>query len=248
MRSNHLAILAALAVALSGCKKDEDTATPTTPTTGTFKLGYGFHWGTDDFDLANTYTDGNGHAVQFTLIKFYLGEPELMSGGNEVAHFHTSYFLADAATGEGNWPVGSVPAGSFDTLNLVLGVDSALNHADPTTAAAPLNDATMHWNWNPAAGYVFLMIEGRVDDDGDGVVDASDPAFTYHCATDDAFRTVALPMTASVAAGGTMIPHMEIHVNDLITGVDMLAVPSGMGYAAVNAQLMDNLTGAVGFE
>ncbi len=250
MNNTKIAVmLTALAVSIAACKKDDDepAATPTpAPTTATFKIEYGFHWGVGDFDLANTYTDGNGHAIRFTSVRFYFGEPHLANAGTEVAHFHETYFLADASTPEGEFNVGSINPGSFDELELVIGLDSATNHGDPTLAEEPLNDPGMHWSWNPAAGYKFLLLEGRVDDDGDGVVDAGDPEFMYHCATDDALREAALPFTGSVAAGGTLAPHLEVLMDQLVIGVDMLATPTGMGYDAVNAQLMDNL--AAGLE
>jgi hypothetical protein len=37
-------------------------------------------------------------------------------------------------------------------------------------------------------------------------------------------------------------------VDELVTGVDMLATPVGMGYEPVNIQLMDNLAGALEIE
>lgn len=103
----------------------------------------------------------------------------------------------------------------------------------------------MHWDWNPAAGYKFLLLEGRVDDDGDGLVDDSDPAFVYHCATDAAMREAQLGFTGTVAAGGTLAPRMEIHIDLLVAGVDMLTNQMGMGYEPVNVQLMDNLVNAL---
>ena len=244
-----IALLAATAVTFTACKKDEEDPPVTpAPTTATFKIGYGFHWETDDFDLTQTYTDGAGHAVKFTAVKFYFGEPHLMNNGTEVVHFHEDYFLPDASVGEGEFTVGSITPGSFDTLEVVIGLDSETNHADPTLAESPLNDPSMHWAWNPAAGSKFLLLEGRVDDDGDGTVDDIDPSFTYHCATDDALREVELGFTGSVAAGGTLAPHMEIRMNLLVAGVDMLATQMGMGYEPINVQLMDNLANALEVE
>lgn len=243
------ALLAALAVSVSACKKDEDDPPVTpAPTTATFKIEYGFHWGADDFELDSTYADGNGHAIRFSSVRFFFGEPHLANAGTEVAHFHETYFLADATTPEGEFNVGTITPGSFDELELVIGLDSATNHADPTLAEEPLNDPSMHWTWNPAAGYKFFLLEGRVDDDGDGVVDAGDPAFTYHCATDDAQREAALSFTGSVAAGGTLAPHLEVLMDQVVTGVDMLATTDGMGYDSINVQLMDNLAASLEIE
>lgn len=249
--NKQLLLLAAIAVTLGACKKDEEeTPAPAQPaaSTGTFKIDFGFHWGAGDFDLANTYTDGNGHAVKFTTVKFYLSHTELMNGTSAVAHFHNNYMIFDGATPHGSQTVGSISPGSVTQLRFTIGLDSLTNHADPLTAAYPLNIPGMHWSWNPAAGYKFLNLEGRVDDDGDGVVDNDDPTFTYHCATDNARRERALAFAGAVAAGGTLAPHLEIRMDLLVTGVDMLASPMAMGYEPTNVDLMDNLMTALVIE
>ena len=248
--SRQMLILGALALAFSGCKKDDEEPAPAPPasTDVTFKIEYGFHWGADDFDLANTYTDGNSNAVQFTTVKFYMGQPELFNAGSEVVDYHDKYLLFSAATPEGEQAIGIMGAATVDEFRFILGLDSADNHADPTLAGAPLNDATMHWNWNPSEGYKFLVLEGLVDDDGTGIVEADDPMFTYHCATDTALREAIKAYGATVAAGGTLAPHMEVRMDLLVTGVDMLAIPMGMGYEPINAQLMDNWVDALEIE
>lgn len=244
-----IALLTAGTLSVTACKKDsaDPPATPSTPTTGTVKINLGYHWGVPEFVLGTTYTDGAGHAVQFSALKFFLSETHLESGGNVIADFHDSFILADAAE-EASHTVGTAAPGSFDHVEIVIGLDSGTNHADPTLAEAPLNDPSMHWSWNPAAGYKFLVLEGRVDDDGDSVVDAADPAFVYHCATDDAIRTLSAAHAGTITAGGSTSMHVHVRVNELVNGVDMLATPMGMGYEPVNIQLMDNLVNAMEVE
>ncbi len=239
-------LLTAVAVSITACKNDDEDppATPA-PTTGTIKINLGFHWGSPEFELGETYTDGAGHAIQISTLKFFLSETHLESGGNVIADFHDSFILADAAE-ESTHTIGTASPGTFDNVEIVIGLDSATNHADPTLAEEPLNDPSMHWASNPAEGYKFLLLEGRVDDDGDGVVDAGDPEFSYHCATDAAIREISSAFSGTITAGATTSMHLHLHVDELVNGVDMLATPGGMGYDAVNAQLMDNL--AAGLE
>lgn len=52
---------------------------------------------------------------------------------------------------------GSVPAGDYRGLELVVGVPEALNHADPATAPAPLQAGGMSWGW--LLGHKFLVAE-----------------------------------------------------------------------------------------
>lgn len=50
--------------------------------------------------------------------------------------------------------VGSLPPGDYDGLRFTVGVPFDRNHANPLTAAAPLDDPAMHWHWR--SGYKFL--------------------------------------------------------------------------------------------
>ena len=60
--------------------------------------------------------------------------------------------------------VGTVPAGDYEGLSLLIEVPFELNHADPLAANAPLDDTTMHWHWR--SGYKFLRAGIATDDDG----------------------------------------------------------------------------------
>lgn len=52
---------------------------------------------------------------------------------------------------------GSAPAGEYRGLRFTLGVPPAMNHADPTLAASPLNLTAMFWSWQ--AGYKFFKLD-----------------------------------------------------------------------------------------
>ncbi|MDY7230340.1 MbnP family copper-binding protein [Hyalangium rubrum] len=55
--------------------------------------------------------------------------------------------------------VGTVPAGNYRGLRFRVGLPSALNHQDVSTAPTPLNDPTLFWGWR--TGYLFLRVDGR---------------------------------------------------------------------------------------
>ncbi len=52
---------------------------------------------------------------------------------------------------------GTVPAGDYTQVRFILGVPEELNHADQTTAAAPLDLTALFWSWN--GGYKFARID-----------------------------------------------------------------------------------------
>ncbi len=60
--------------------------------------------------------------------------------------------------------MGILPDGRYRGIRFVVGVPFELNHANPMTADAPLDDAAMHWHWR--SGYKFLRAGIDHVDDG----------------------------------------------------------------------------------
>lgn len=73
----------------------------------------------------------------------------------QAASIHLIYLshLQTAATVEGRAQLPDAVSG----LAFTLGVPASLNHANPVTAAYPLNDSGMFWSWQQ--GYKFLRID-----------------------------------------------------------------------------------------
>lgn len=57
--------------------------------------------------------------------------------------------------------VGTIANGQYDALRFTLGVPFELNHQNPLTAKAPLNESSMHWHWQ--SGYKFVRAEFTYD-------------------------------------------------------------------------------------
>ena len=60
--------------------------------------------------------------------------------------------------------IGSVPPGDYQGIRFTIGVPFERNHANPLTAAPPLDIAAMHWHWR--SGYKFLRAGIRTSADG----------------------------------------------------------------------------------
>lgn len=54
------------------------------------------------------------------------------------------------------------PVGEVNRIRFVVGVPENLNHKDRATAPAPLNIASLHWNWT--TGYKYLRIDFQSPD------------------------------------------------------------------------------------
>ena len=131
-----------------------------------------------DFACGQSYSGvgASSSDVVFTDFRFYVSGVELIdaSGGVEPLELEqdglwqrddlalldfedasTSCVNGTAAT---NTSVrGTVPAGDYTGLRFTLGVPESMNHADQSSAAAPLDLTALFWSWN--AGYKFARMD-----------------------------------------------------------------------------------------
>jgi hypothetical protein len=136
-------------------------------------------FGGQNFYMDSIYTTQEGYKVKFSELKCYF---TLFGNGSNA--LHQAALLDYRETGsllfkkEGDYA-------KFLNLNAVLGVDSSLNHLDPSAFPneSPLNISNagpMHWGWS--TGYIFMNIEGKVDT----LIDATtnpDLSFSFHVGT-----------------------------------------------------------------
>jgi uncharacterized repeat protein (TIGR04052 family) len=118
-----------------------------------------------------------------TDLRFYVSDPQLIDSEGRIhdVRFATEMHwqndavaLIDLENGEAacingtpdvfNHLVGVARAGEYRGLRFTVGVPFSLNHANPLTAAPPLNDEAMHWHWR--SGYKFLRAGIRTGNDG----------------------------------------------------------------------------------
>lgn len=137
-------------------------------------------YGGQNFFMDSIYTTQEGYKVKFTELKCYF---TLFGNGSNA--LHQAALLDYRETGsllfkkEGDYA-------KFLNLSSVLGVDSSLNHLDPSAFPneSPLNISNagpMHWGWS--TGYIFMNIEGKVDTIPDATLN-TDFSFSFHIGTD----------------------------------------------------------------
>jgi hypothetical protein len=167
-----------IAALLFSCKPDEVTPPPTPVETARIVVNPSF--GSLPLMLDSIYQGPNGIQIKVSDIKFYT---TLLSNQNntfaEVGYFDFRE--------KGNVMIEqSTDYAKFSTLSFILGVDTSLNHNDPSAFPnnSPLNimnAGSMHWGWN--TGYIFISIEGKADTLADGI-DNFDLSYSYHVGTD----------------------------------------------------------------
>lgn len=231
---------------LAGCGRKEKEPDPV-PAGESVSLAFGFHVGGDSFDPQVVQHDGAGHAIRLGTLRFIASGFVLRDAQDQVvAAFPQQAILADAMAGQGPLYIGRILTGAPEQVRFFLGLDSAMNHANPLSLPYPFNAPGLHWDWNPAAGFKFLELEGHVDGNGDGDFDdAEDQVFAYHCATDTLLRADSVS-TAPQRVNGAWVFTIPVDVALLLQELDLLAVPVAMGAAPECALAMDNLVVAVG--
>ncbi|MCC6411963.1 MAG: hypothetical protein IT270_09910 [Saprospiraceae bacterium] len=151
----------------------------------------------------------NGKAVRIDRAQFYLAELTLKQMDGTWMPVPDFYILADASKpNELHTAAGSYNVQEIQAVGFGVGIDQAHNHLDPTLypAGHPLaiGDPSMHWGW--AGGYRFLVVEGKIDNNNDGVPEST---FEYHCLGDELYET-------SRFAGNVQAQNGTLHINLLL--------------------------------
>lgn len=242
MKKTILFTVALAALIIISCSKSEDDPAPITgtnpvSTTGNVMMHFHSSWGMDDFhldsiySLASTISGVPARQIKFTTANMYV------SGFSFDSTVNNTYLLISPASMM--YSIGTMSPGTFTNLSFNVGIDSLTNHADPTTAQAPLNEMGMHWNWNTSAGYKFVKLEGQVDTSSTGMA-GEWKGFAYHVATDPMLRNVSYAHNNTVTAGLTTTANYHVMWNNFFNGIDIATNPSNHGGGVTNAAIVNN--------
>lgn len=202
-----------------------------------------YNAGAQPLDLNQTiFPVWDGTKVTLKRAAFYLSEIELIRSDSTVLPLEDLYLLVDAGEADPNYAAGAWPAEQIIGVVLHIGVDSAHNHLDPSSypAGHPLGHqkSPMHWGW--VAGYRFLSIDGKVDQDNDGIPE--DP-LEYHSIGDKLYKPVYLDGRAK-AEGGILRINIDLDFARLFQGIDLSGLLIYHGDKPANMQMMENAASA----
>ncbi|MCK6692250.1 MAG: T9SS type A sorting domain-containing protein [Thermoanaerobaculia bacterium] len=184
----------------------------------------------------------DGTKVTLKRAAFYLSEIELIRSDSTTLPLEDLYLLVNAGEADPNYPAGAWPVEQIIGVVLHIGVDSAHNHLDPSgyPAGHPLGHQKdpMHWGW--VAGYRFLSIDGKVDQDNDGV---PEEPLEYHNIGDKLYKSVILDGRAK-AENGILRINIDLDFARLFQGIDLSGLLIYHGDKPANMQMMDNAANA----
>lgn len=239
-------------------------------TTQAVSIAFAAVVGAETFVCGDTYDDlgANGSSLQLSDFRFFVQDVELRNDAGDYvavaldddewqAEGASLLDFEDGCNDLGTVPThtvvtGSVPAGTYDGLRFQVGVPFEANHANPATAASPLNLTSMHWNWQ--GGYKFIRIDsgsfsmtdwrmhlGSTGCDGDPISGG-----TTACSTPNRVEVELAsfdPESDTVVADfAELVAGAELDVNQEMTPVGCMAGPADGDCAP----LFDNLGLAFG--
>jgi len=237
-----------LLIAVACKKKKEGEETPS-PTVAQLKLTVQPVFATQHLQLDSTYTTQNGWDIQFSDIKFYM--TNVGNGSNQlvdVARFDYREKGTTCFQVNGN-------VANYSALTSFIGVPSSINHNDPSAPATSsplniLNTNGMHWSWN--TGYVFIVIEARVDTIADGVP-LFDHFLTYHVGTDSFLGTANFPTVNWIDCGSGLhattlqldLKHLIDHPTNPVDLITEFTTHSGGAEATLTEKIKSNFLDAL---
>lgn len=173
--------------------------------------------GTEDFVEESEYTI-NGVKMRIDRVQYYLAE--LNVTGDNPTEFTDKILLVDPETV--NYTLGDAKVGHAHMIRFNVGVPADLNtNVDPATYASdnPLAFQTesMHWSWQ--SGYKFFVLEGKIDSDGDDVVDSD---LEIHLGSDGFYTPVMIEVHNDVVSASHSI-HLQMDIANLFTGISDIA-------------------------
>ena len=211
-------------LAITGCKDDE-TPAPNSSTvlidiTNVIEDSVGLR--NVDETGATTYYNSFGEPYTVTKLKYYISNIQLMRAGAVAYTMPESYFLINESIASSKkLLIPNVPAGNYDGVRFLMGVDSTRNVSGAQTGA--LTQSDMFWTW--VSGYIFFKLEGTSPLSADGI--------TYHIGgfrdanNTNALRTVEIGFDGRelvVAANRDAEIHVFADINKLFDAVHPLSI------------------------
>ena len=134
------------------------------------------------------FTNEAGNDLIISKVRYILSDFKLTKSNGQVVEFDSLYCYIDASKNLTSLDLPEIESGNYKNISFMIGVDSAMNHRDPSLleASHPLSliNHNLHWGW--IDGYIFFSIEGYLTYQG------QTQTFTYHLGLDKSKRTISI--------------------------------------------------------
>ncbi|MBS1510144.1 MAG: hypothetical protein JST86_04840 [Bacteroidetes bacterium] len=106
---------------------------------------------------SGVYQNPFGEVYRVSKLKYYISNIKLKEYGKSL-WLKNNYYLVDAADTASQQFSITVPAGKYESLEFMIGVDSMKNVSGAQSGALDPTKG-MFWTWN--SGYIFFKLEGN---------------------------------------------------------------------------------------
>ncbi len=160
-----------------------------------------------------------GERINLTRLAYLLSEPRLKRSTDSGPLIRSDWFaFVDATDSVSRITISGIPAGSYQSLQLHLGLDEQTDRADPSQYPAkhPLNPIVNNLHWSPQGGYIFVALEGHARPDG---------AFSYHLGNPRNRVTCEIPVAFQInsRAASPITIRLDFHLDRLFNTETPLA-------------------------
>lgn len=146
----------------AACDKDDDI---NPEERGSVSIEFDACAGEEDLELNKDYVNASGETFRVSKLNYYISNIRLktISGQEHAVPQDSSYFLImEEHEGSQTIVINNVPAGNYNEITFIVGVDSLRSTMDISKRTGVLDPAQghdgMYWVWN--SGYIFFKMEG----------------------------------------------------------------------------------------
>lgn len=166
----------------------------------------------------------NGRKTRFVRVQFYASGFVFNKATGGTVTLHDEYLLVHP--GQTDYALTSgLAQGDYNGFKFYQGVDPSVNTKKGPTdwpaghALSPTDNPNhQHWGWS--TGYVFVILEGRVDTSAEGNA-TPDLSFVYHVGTDDLLRTINLQDEFTAIDAETVNLTIDVDWAEYLHGIDV---------------------------
>ena len=188
---------------------------------------------------SSTFPIWNGKMVWIKRAEFYLSGIGVKDENGVETTFPDTYQLVRAQEVSRRIVLGNIASTPISHLFMSVGVDTTKNHDDPTlypeTHPLGLKEPSMHWGW--AGGYRFLVVEGKVDNSGDGIPETD---FEYHNLGDELYKQTDMTIAPAYDTGSDLTLSIVLDYARLFDQNTMLGNQIVHGSSAKNLAMINN--------
>jgi len=232
MKNSLTRLLLALPFLLTACTDEQNDA----PATGTLDVTVDNVVGTATLQLeSGTYSSPAGDTYTVSDLKYYISNVTLISGNGQATFVEPESYHLIAQGSKTSFELKDIPAGTYDKVELAIGVDEAHNHStDQEGDLDPSNE--MVWDWD--TGYKFLSLVGAYTGDTES------GALVFHVGGDANYKTITLdlPKPIDLREQASYQLKLQADVNELFQGphlIDFDMMNSG-GHGAGPSMVAEN--------